>query len=198
MSNINSVVEIIGNRVILRDPRPEDVDARLRWVTCEVAWQEWDAPWEGRSLALPGREDEARRAILESMSKPLPTPRNQLWIEHKGGPLLGWVNHYHYDEKERTTWVGINICESSFWGQGLGTEALRLWLGYLFDSLDLECVRLGTWSGNVRMIWCAEKCGFVLAKRSVGLREVRGERYDALEFEVARVGPRGRSWDTHL
>lgn len=186
MSNINSVIEIIGNRVILRDPRPEDVDARLRWVTCEVAWQEWDAPWEGRSLALPGREDEARCAILESMSKPLPTPRNQLWIEHKGGPLLGWVNHYHYDKKERTTWVGINICESSFWGKGYGTEALRLWITFLFTNLNLHSIKLGTWSGNLRMIWCAEKCGFTLIDRTPHCREVRGEWHDGLEFGLTR------------
>jgi len=113
-------------------------------------------------------------------------PRNQLWIERIEGPLLGWVSSYHHDESDRSIWVGINIAESAFWNQGLGTEALRLWIGYLFQGLDLRRVRLGTWSGNRRMVRCAEKCGFALVGRTVGNREVRGKRYDGLEFELMR------------
>jgi RimJ/RimL family protein N-acetyltransferase len=96
------------------------------------------------------------------------------------------VSHHHHDPAARVTRVGINICESAYWGQGLGTEALHLWVGYLFEGLDLRSVRLGTWSGNDRMVRCARKCRFALVERRAGERDVRGERYDALEFELTR------------
>ena len=77
--------------------------------------------------------------------------------------------------------------ESPYWNQGLGTEALLLWIDYLVEDLNLTSVRTATWSGNVRMVRCAEKCGLVLVGRTVGNREVRGKRYDGLEFELVRA-----------
>ena len=185
---ISDRVKIQGRRLVLRDPRPEDVEARVRWGTVETEWQNWDAPWYGGDIAPPDHRGRARRRLRDEIEQPRPKPRTQLWVERIGGPLLGWVNSYHHDESGRSIWVGINIAESAFWGQGLGTEPLLLWIDYLFDQLDLECVRLGKWSGNHRMVRCAEKCGFVSVHRTAGNREVRGKRYDGLEFELRRQG----------
>ena len=41
-----------------------------------------------------------------------------------------------------------------------------------------------TWSGNVRMIRCAEKLGFVECNRNIGTREVDGQCYDGLTFRL--------------
>ena len=187
------MVEVQGRRVVLRDPRPKDVEARLRWSTVETEWQDWDAPWEseGRAITAPDGLDRARSRLLAEIGEPLPTPRTRLWIERIGGPLLGWVNHYHHDPAARVTYVGISICESGFWNQGLGTEALLLWIDYLVKQFDLACVRTATWSGNRRMVRCADKCGFTLDEVEPGVREVRGERYDALAFRLRR-----REWAT--
>lgn len=184
-------VRLEGRRVVLRDPRPEDVDARLRWATVETEWQNWDAPWEGPVEELvEARVSKYAANIAASIAQPLPSPRRQLWVERIGGPLLGWVSHYHHDPEARVTWVGIDICESAYWNQGLGTEALPLWIDYLVKELDLTCVRTATWSGNHRMVRCAEKCGFALVERRVGVREWQGRKYDGLEFGLTR-----EEWD---
>jgi len=183
---VSSIVRIEGSRIALRDPRPEDVEARLRWSTVETEWQNWDAPWEGVGITPPDRLDRARGRLLAQIAEPRPTPRTQLWIERIGGPLLGWANHYHYDPTARVTWVGISICESAYWAQGIGTEALLLWIDYLVHELGLTSVRTATWSGNTRMIRCAEKCGFVPDVVNRGKREVRGKRYDGIEFSLPR------------
>ncbi len=181
------MVEVRARRVLLRDPRPDDVEARLRWATVETEWQNWDAPWEGPVEELvEARVSKYAANIAASIAQPLPSPRRQLWVERIGGPLLGWVNHYHHDPTARVTWVGISIGESAYWNQGLGTEALLLWIDYLVKELDLTCVRTATWSGNHRMVRCAEKCGFVVDKVNRGSREVRGKRYDGLEFILNR------------
>ena len=190
-------VRIERERIVLRDPRPEDVEARVRWAMFETEWQNWDAPWEGPPppTAEEITEERVRKCaanIAADIARELPNPRKRLWVERIGGPLLGWVNSYHHDESDRSIWVGINIAESAFWNQGLGTEALLLWIGYQFRSRELRRVRLGTWSGNRRMVRCAGKCGFVLVNRIVGNREVRGKRYDGLEFELMQQGRDGR------
>jgi len=185
-----SFIEIRGERVVLRDRRPEDVEACLRWITVETAWQDWDAPWEGKSITPPEKVEETQRTMLENIAKPLPTPRSLLYVQRICGPLIGRVNYYGHDPVNRTVDVGVGIWESAFWNQGLGTEALRLWLDYVFTNLDVHRVGLGTWSGNVRMIRCAEKCGFLLEGRFREAREVRGQRYDSLGFGLLR-----RDWE---
>lgn len=185
-------VPITGQRVILRDLLPEDFEARRRWVTTETEWQDWDAPWEEKTIApqTPEEYEAARRRFLDSLAKPLVEPRDHLYIQLVDGPLLGWVSHYSYDPKARVTSAGINVCESGYWGNGLGTEAFRLWIGYLFTDYTLEEVRTATWSGNVRMVRVAEKCGFLLTKREVGCRKVQGGEYDGVEFTLTR-----EKWD---
>jgi len=212
MDTSSDFVEIRGERVILRDSRPEDIEARMRWSTVDVAWQDWDGPWEGRVITPPERIAAAKRKLRREMDRPLPVPRSRLFIERIGGPLLGWVNRYRDDAINRTTWVGISICESTFWCQGLGTEALRLWVDYLFRewattgstgsgqarvaptsagpgmqaNSSLHRIGTETWSGNLRMIRCAEKCGFILEGRFRETVEVRGQRYDGVKFGLLR------------
>ena len=41
-------METRSERVILRDPREEDTEARIRWLTVATEWGEWDAP--GRAV----------------------------------------------------------------------------------------------------------------------------------------------------
>lgn len=74
--------------------------------------------------------------------------------------------------------------------RGLGAEALRMWIDYLFTSLDLHRIGTETWSGNVRMMRCAEKCGFVLEGRLREVVEVCGRRYDGVKFGLLR-----REWE---
>ncbi len=70
--------------------------------------------------------------------------------------------------------------------EGLGTEAFQLWIQYLFAHYDLLAVRTATWSGNVRRVRMAAKCGFVEIERKIRHREWQGIRYDALVFELIR------------
>jgi len=181
-----SGVIVRGQRVLLRDPRPEDVEARIRWATVETAWRDWDAPWEGKSVLPAEQAEEWRRRALARTGEALPTPRTKLYVERIGGPLLGWVGRY-VDKADGTTRLGVDICESAYWGRGLGTEAFRLWIDYLFAHLDVERLGTATWSGNARMVRCAEKCGFVVEQRTPDAREVKGRKYDALKFVLTRA-----------
>lgn len=189
MTGTDTFVTVMGPRLLLRDPLPTDFDARCRWTTVETDWQDWDAPCEGKTVSPPRPPEEhetARQQFLEKLAEPLPTPRNKLWIQMVDGPLLGWVNSYHHDPAARSIFIGISICESDYWCRGLGTEAFRLWIDYQFVQLDLARIHTATWSGNLRMVRVAGKCGFSLTNREIGKREVRGEWYDGLTFALTR------------
>ena len=58
-------------------------------------------------------------------------------------------------------------------------------MNYYFDS-GVDELYTQTWSGNVRMIRCAEKLGFVECNRNVGTREVDGQKYDGLTFRLEK------------
>ncbi|MBR6826241.1 MAG: GNAT family N-acetyltransferase [Oscillospiraceae bacterium] len=113
------------------------------------------------------------------------------------GRHVGWVSSYpideHYewigDDKEGQVVyraVGIDICEPDAWGKGVGVNALRAFIQYYFEH-GIDTIYTQTWSGNVRMLRCAEKLGFTECNRNVGTREVNGQKYDALTFKVNKA-----------
>lgn len=113
------------------------------------------------------------------------------------GRHIGWVSSYPIDEnyewlgeiKDGQTVhraIGIDICERDMWGHGIGTNALRAFMNYYFEN-GMDELYTQTWSGNVRMIRCAEKLGFVECNRGIGTREVDRQKYDGLTFRLERT-----------
>ena len=90
--------------------------------------------------------------------------------------------------------VGICLPEEDIWGQGYGTEAVCLLVDHLFREAGLAEVRTGTWTGNVRMMRVAQKCGFTEIGRHPHEARVtvRGEPLVMVEFALTRAG-----WSTH-
>ena len=60
------------------------------------------------------------------------------------------------------------------------TPSAPLWSFFIERGVDELYTQ--TWSGNVLMVRCAEKLGFVECDREVGEREVDGQKYDGLTF----------------
>ena len=58
-------------------------------------------------------------------------------------------------------------------------------MSYYFEN-GVNELYTQTWSGNVKMIRCAEKLGFVECDKDVGAREVDGQKYDGLTFKIKR------------
>lgn len=83
--------------------------------------------------------------------------------------------------------AGITIFHPEFWGQGIGKEALALWIDFLFRYRpEIARLDLQTWSGNERMMNLAEKLGFKLEGRFRKARIVDGEYYDSIQYGILR------------
>ena len=180
--------------IILRDMTEADIEDYIRWYTVETDWSNWDAPWE----PLPDipDTDAYRKKELLKLAEPKDEIRWGFEIETAGGEHIGAVNSYMINENFE--WisvkdikpedkvfraVGISICESSFCGKGFGTKALAAFINYYLENGEDE-IYCQTWSGNLRMIKCAEKLGFEVCKRKTDYREVNGKKYDGLTFRL--------------
>jgi len=162
-----------GN-IILRHITEADMADYVRWTTVEIEWYDWDAPWEDD-------EDDFVEMKKASIGAE-PHFYSNLEIDIVSGRHIGWVITYDMDE-ERTA-VGLNIPLVNDRGKGYGEDALTLFMSRLFEKE--ETLYTQTWAGNAPMIRLAEKIGFTEIERIKDLREIRGKKYDALTFSIAK------------
>ena len=191
-------MKIKGQRVILRDDhRDSATDDFFRWLNMEE-WKYYDEP--DRPFQPISREEFDKRAKKDreefdkhnkkkskgsSSSRPYPG-----WhIDTVDGQHIGWVSYYNWDQEEKSAFIGICIPEEENWGKGYGTEAVSLFLNFLFYSFGLNTIRAATWTGNKRMVRCAQKAGFtnqiIMPHRNS--ISVRGEPLERIEFSLSRA-----------
>ena len=180
--------------IILRDLRESDIEDEIRWNTTETEWMDWDGP--DLTPDAPFEEESCRREILEQLQKSMTGMRRSFELDTADGRHIGTLSCYptgadyrHLrwkDIREQDEFwytLGIVICESKLWSKGLGTQALCAFCQYFLNH-GKGNLRLQTWSGNARMVHCAEKVGFVEINRIIGNRHIRGNTYDGLTFQL--------------
>lgn len=175
-----------GTHILLRDTLAEDVEAYLRWQY-SGEWRDYDAPWEEEDETWSEeRKNEFREQFLADRDKPVPTPRQRATLALPDNTPIGWVNTYRNERFPGISYVGMDICEDEFLNKGLGTEALWLWVKYLFENTTCHKIGLNTWSFNPRMIHVAEKLGFTYEGRQRELIQWQGYMLDLMHFGILR------------
>lgn len=187
--------------VTLRDIRQEDIADYIRWETIETEWQLWDAPWlyEGRTPKQCERElkeyiEKLGRWVSEASEYSDSSIRSRFEIDYQG-EHVGSCASYLIDSDCNildgcdTTSLGraIGICvfDPQHRRHGIATAALTGLIDYL-KAHGSQRIFTQTWSGNERMIALAQKLGFAEYRRKDGIRQVRGDIYDGLTFELMR------------
>jgi RimJ/RimL family protein N-acetyltransferase len=158
-----------GRCLTLRRPVPGDVEARLaigRHAEIVRAY--------GRSFdpAEVFTRQHAERAITSLIDQPY------AWVIDAGG-FIGHVRFHSFDAHDRRAALAIGIEEPTRLGQGLGTEALRLALGFGF-ARGLHRVSVRVLASNSRAVACYRKCGFVDEGRERESALVEGQWQDDL------------------
>jgi RimJ/RimL family protein N-acetyltransferase len=182
-------MRIAGERIVLRDePRESDNEDYFRWRNLQE-WDYYDEPWTPPREPVSWEEWERRRREREKTLREPSTTDHHWQIDTIAGRHIGWISYYYMGDQTEVPVIGISLPEEDTWGQGYGTEAVRLLLDYLFREVGLAEVRTGTWTGNVRMMRVAQKCGFTEIGRHVheaGVT-VRGEPLVMVEFALTRA-----------
>ncbi len=99
---------------------------------------------------------------------------------------IGVIGLFILPGQNGDAFVYIGIGESNLWGQGYGTDAMRVLLGYAFDVLELYRVSLGVFDTNLRAIRSYEKSGFIREghRREDAIRA--GKRYGSVMMGILR------------
>jgi len=170
---------INGKLINLRTIVPADLADYERWDNPDLIAWDYDGPWYGQR----GTSPEGVRKRLTEGQKP---PYNKLEIETADGVHIGWVVVNWRENDPHMPEVGIDIVEDTVWNQGLGTEALSLWIDYLFRERKFTRIGFSTWSGNPRVIAVGQKLGFVQEACIRKGCEVKGKFYDRIKMGILR------------
>ncbi|CAM3905600.1 Putative ribosomal N-acetyltransferase YdaF [Vibrio aerogenes CECT 7868] len=169
---------LINESILLRTAFPSEYEVLYQLMTRDESWTKFNGPYFGYSRpSLSSFKTGTFQRLLQG--------EDMLLIEVQG-QAVGAVSYYWECEVTRWLEAGIVIYDSVYWNQGIGCKALVPWISYLFDTLEIERVGLTTWSGNVRMMACAERLGL---KQEARLRKVRfyqGTYYDSVKYGVLR------------
>jgi RimJ/RimL family protein N-acetyltransferase len=185
ISNAHPIL-ITGKQVYLRDRLPTDVDHYLCWQI-QGQWRLLDAPWGGVQTSFTQAEEpQYRQRFLERLAENLPSPRKSAAIALLDDQPIGWVSRYGEERFPDTWMIGIDICEDDHLERGLGSEALRLWVAYLFANSTIHRIGLDTWSFNPRMMHVAEKLGFVPEGMQREVVQWQGEWLDFVHYGMLR------------
>ena len=172
-----------GEFVRLRSFMETDLESLNRWQR-QGEWRRFDAPWEGSVI------EEKRFWKIDPKRKfpeDDPGPQGRVMIASAENKPLGWVTRYGRRNNPLVWHVGICICEDPYLNRGCGSEALRLWVNYLFTSSEVHKLCLDTWSFNPRMIRVAEKVGFFYEGTQCEMRFWQGEWLDLVHFGLVRA-----------
>ncbi|KXF82460.1 GNAT family N-acetyltransferase [Enterovibrio coralii] len=164
--------------IFLRPARADERDHLWHFIYVDNEWKQHDAPY------FP-LEYQSRFQFRRNLFKRLKEGETAMVIEHQD-LAIGYLSCYWEDQSTRWLEVGITLFTSQHWGKQLGRKALTLWISYLFEKSDVARIGLTTWSGNPRMMKCAQALGLRQEGRIRKVRYYKGEYYDSLRYGVLR------------
>ena len=97
------------------------------------------------------------------------------------GQIGAWTEAPHND-----AYVWILIGERDYWGKGYGTDAMRVFMRYAFEELNLHRLTLRVFGFNKRAIRSYEKCGFHHEGAMRGAQNKMGVRWDEIWMGITR------------
>jgi RimJ/RimL family protein N-acetyltransferase len=141
---------LVGPRLTLRPLEERDLPALLEWLREPDVLYWWDN--ELPDVAA------AREEFLHA-----PGARERSYVIEEAERGVGLIQCHHPDqglEYERYAGIDIFIGVAAARERGLGTEAVRMLLAYLFEELGVHRVTIDPEVGNARAIRAYEKAGF--------------------------------------
>ncbi|SIS38357.1 GNAT family N-acetyltransferase [Salimicrobium flavidum] len=178
-------IHLQKNDITLRSIEDDDLPYLydLIYGASEPLWKKYDAPFyslEPHTLESYKSHEEARKHRLSEHEVD-----SRLLIEYKGR-IIGTVMYYWEEKSSFWLEVGIGIYDSSYWEIGVGSQALKMWIDHLFQTMPLARVGLRTWSKNMRMIHIATKLGMKEEARIRKAHLYQGYYYDSVRLGVLR------------
>lgn len=132
-------MKIPFDNIVLRDYQLSDVEDEVRWTNTDTAWFYADTPWMHMEPVDPNELCADMIEAISELSEDAIRWRFEIEVD---GQHIGMVSSYFLDEDLEPTpsdtidqsknavenhsvrGLGIEICEMSFWGKGIGPKVL--------------------------------------------------------------------------
>ncbi len=138
---------ITGNHISIRPLQPGDETILHRW------WNDGSVMTHaGFPFGTMQGFDAIRETVLRDSANQSLYPTSKIFMickPHDMAPI-GEICYSNYDRHDLRCEIGIKICEQTVQDKGYGTEALALFIDYLFCSLNLNKIELTTMPDNER------------------------------------------------
>ena len=160
-------------------------------------WSRWDLDSEYRRLSDSGPTglwpaSEIQKFLEEHMDE-----EHAFFIQTLAEErMIGGIELSGFNWVARNAWVGIGLGERDTWGQGYGTDAMRVLLRYAFEVLNLNRVLLSVFEYNPRGYRSYLKAGFVEEGRSRKWMLREGRRWDMIFMGILRSEWEARQAET--
>ena len=175
-------------RLILRNFSESDIDVFLAYRNDpEVAkFQGWNVPY---------LREQAEKYIssIKDMNAPKQGDWLQIAIELKEtNELIGDIGCFIKPEDARQATIGFTLA-SKYWGKGYAAEAVRCWLGYLFDDMNIHRVTADCDTENTASFHLLEKIGFRREAHFIESYPVHGSYASEYHYGLLQ-----REWQTMI
>ncbi|MDA9398145.1 GNAT family N-acetyltransferase [Bradyrhizobium sp. CCBAU 45389] len=149
----NELPTLAGDKATIRRVRAEDVEGFLAL----------EGDPEIHEM-FGGSRDTYRpmtRSVAEGIVKRLSDHPFAWGIEH-ASKVIGEVRLDRVDMQDRRASFAVGILDPKYLGRGIGTEAMRLALGFAFERIKLHRISVRVLAHNHRAIRAYRKCGFAV------------------------------------
>lgn len=152
MSDVRPIQFLLGERVYARPIEQEDIDLFYK-----------KALWDPEGRRLTGTQTFfSRKGVQDWFEKfSLDQGRIDLLIcLRETDEAIGEMAMLDIDHLNQNAIVRISIFNQAYWGNGYGTEALKLLVKYGFNNLNLNRIGLDVFAYNDRALKSYKKIGF--------------------------------------
>lgn len=169
----------IGEKVKLREYRKEDIKKVQGYIN--------DPELKGllqNGIPFPYTlEDEYKWFENISATKDTYSFAIESLDEHN---YIGGCGINNIDWKNSIAVVGIFIGDKNYWGNGYGTDAMKVLIKFIFEEMNINKIKLNVFSFNERAVKSYEKCGFKV--EGVLRQEIfrKGKYYDDIVMGLLR------------
>ena len=145
----------IGERIMLREYRREDLQEMRKWVNDDAVTHFLS------HIFLPAQTLPMTESFLDRVLGGQNLDYNFVIADKETGAYIGQVDLFNLNTINRCAELGIVIGDPQRHGRGIGGEAIALMLDFAFRHANLQRVELWVYAQNAAAIRCYEKAGFV-------------------------------------
>lgn len=167
--------------IILRAPEPRDIDHLYKWENDPEIWKVSNTITPFSKYILERYIENAHLDIYE-------VKQLRLMIDVKAGEsaerTIGTIDLFDFDPYHQRAGVGILIGDKTDRNQGYATEALRKFINYCFEILQLHQLFCNITAGNERSLRLFRKCGFNITGRKADWIKTTGGYTEELMLQL--------------